>query len=316
MGLGLKGHVTVDFQDSYGTAQTSSLEPIPIISESVVHAIDVLAERGMYGRLDESPHHQGPSMNQGAIEVQAHPIAMGIPLKSVLGNVTTTSDTAKQIHSFKPAASDFDGGFAPVPPFTAEIHRDVGSAGQYYDMVGNQCTLNIAAGEIMGLTWNVLGGGFTRAAAGSPTFVNAKPFQWSQFSGSLDGVAFSDLRRLQIRHDNAIQAEHTNAGTRSPNRFARSNFRMIEVTGQAIFLVHSSWDVFLSGSEFPLVGYFTGAESPNSFKFDIPALRFKTFEPKMTGPGRVLADFTAQAMYHTGSATAIEYTLENTKTYY
>ncbi len=315
IGYGQRGHLMWDFQNSYGTSKVDSLEAIPIISESVVHTIEQLVEQNMYARLAESPRHEGMHGVAGSIEMESHPIAMGFPLKAALGQVTTTSDTAKQVHVFQPVAADFDGR-AAVPPSTLEFHRDQGSAGLYFDMLADTLRLNIANGQLLSLSTAMIGAGFTRQAAGSPTFAPGKPFQWAQFSGSLGGIGILDIRNLQLEFNNQLEARHTLQNCRTPYRIKRTGPQLVELSGTLEFAQHSYWDALLDQSEIPFIAHFTGAESPTSLKIDVPAFRFKTFEPGIAGPGIVEAVFTAQGVFHTGSNTALEITLENTREFY
>jgi hypothetical protein len=82
-----------------------------------------------------------------------------------------------------------------------------------------------------------------------------------------------------------------------------------------LFQSHSYYDAFLAQTEYPFVINFAGT-SPSTIKFDFPKLRFKSFEPTISGPGIIEASFTAGAMYWADSATAMHITLTNTHEVY
>lgn len=313
-GYGMNGHVMANFQDAYGASQTTSLHAIPIIDESITYAVEQLVEAGMYGRFTENPHHEGFRTIEGTINVEANAQSMGWWLKSILDNPTTTSDTGTQTHVFKPATSDFHDK-AALTPLTLEIHRDVGSAFIYYDLIGNQMDLNISNGEFLTMGIGFIGAGFSRVGASSPTFPTEKPFKFDQVSASYNGAAIEDIIDLNISFANGLEALYTLANTTAPTRIKRTDHMHVELSGTMVFGSHSYHQAFENQDESPFVLFFKG-DTPHTFKVDIPLLRFYSFDPVAAGPGLVEAAFTAGAMYSTTSATTVEATLVNTQTYY
>lgn len=316
-GYGMKGHVMVNFQDSMGTAQTSSLQAVPITEEGLVHSIEQITEANMFARYGESPYHEGAHTVEGDVSLESNPTAIGWFLKSAFGfnSTTTTSDSGLQSHVFVPATSDFDCR-APVDPMTIETYRDVGSAALYYDLFCNNLTLNVANGQLLTMTAAMMGSGFSRKANATPVYDIAPPFIWDQASASYNGAAVTDLRDLTVTFNNNFEAVHTLTGSKAPHRYRRTAHQVVEVTGNMVFASESYMQAFEAQSEQSFVVHFSNATSPHAFTMDFSKLRFKNFEPTMAGPGLIEASFTAGAMFDTTSNRACTFTLVNTQTYY
>ena len=314
-GYGMQGHVMFAFQNSFGTSNVASLQALSVTEESITLGIDQVVEAGMYARFGESPYHTGFQTIEGDVTQEASPIGLGYFLKSALGLTSTISAAGTQTHIFKSTAADFDANVATTP-LTLEVNRDVGSAAVYYDMAGNTFALNIANGELLTATLGVLGGKFTKEAANSPTFPTASPLKWDQSSISFGGANVLDIQDLTLNINNNLENRFTLQNCNVPFKIKRTAQQQIELSGTFIFQQHSYWDAFIAQTEHSLVMHWAGAESPNSLKIDIPKLRFKSFEPSISGPGIIEAAFTAGAMFDASSNTAIEFTLINTVTAY
>lgn len=311
-GYGMLSHVMLQFQNSFGTSEVTSQEAIAVTESNLIKGVEQIIEAGQYGKFSESPYHDGPQSFEGDISLEASPISMGYFLKSVIGYTNTVSDTDDNKHVFKPRTADFDS-LAACEPLTIEQYLDVGSAGLFTDMIGNTLAINIANGELMDLTAGFIGGGFTRKAAGTPTYPTAKPFKWDQMSASFNDADVLDIRDLTINVNNNLEALHTMQNCSVPRKIKRTAQQVIELTGTILFQSHSYWQAFEAGMEAPFVVNFAGSQSPNSVKFDFPLLRFKTYEPVNAGPGIIEASFTAGAMFSVTSNTTMEVTLVNTQ---
>ncbi len=315
VGYGMKSHVMWNFQDSYGTSQVTSLQAIPVTEESLNLEIEVFAEENFYARFGESPYHEGQHSISGDISMQAHPIAMGWLLKSTLGLTSTTSDTNDQTHVFKPRTTDFDG-YAAGDPATVEVYYDTGSAAVYYDLVGNNLSLSVTNGELLSVTAGFVGAGFSRKAAGSPTYTEAKPFIWNQFSGSYDGNDICELKDLTVDYNNNVEADWTLCASKAPQRIKRTSQQTVELSGTMLFEAHSYMQEFEAQTEKRFLANFAGQEAPNSLLIDIPKMRFETFEVSIADAGMIEASFTARGIFDTTSNYALEITLVNTQEYY
>jgi len=309
---GMKSHLMVNFQNSFGTVFTSSLDAVPIISEGLTQAKEQLVEQSMYARFQESPYHEGQNMVQGDVQMEALPTEMGYFLKSVFGQVSTTSGAGTQTHVFETRNVDFDDRSA-TPPMTFEVFRDVGSAYQYYDCLVNNLNLNIANGQLINMTAGMVASGFTRSAASTPVFGSSKPFIWDQSSVSFNDVEVLDLSDLTVNIQNNLEHQWTLKDGKVPHRAVRTSQQTIEVSGTFRFNSQSYQQSFEAQDETSFIVTLTNIDSPHTLKMDFSKLRFKTFDATIAGPGTIDASFTAQAIYNTSSATCATFTLVNTK---
>ena len=316
MGYGMLGHVAWDFQNSYGTSKVSSQKFIPFLSENFNFRVEELREGNMYGRFGEPPFHESMKHIAAELSMEAHPQAMGVLLKSVFGQVTTTSATGVQNHEFIPRnTADFDDR-AVSQPATIEVNRNVGSAGLYYDVVGSRLQLAIANGQLLRLDWNGIGAGFSRGAPATATYPAHKPFRWVQSSVSYNAWEVQDLRDLRVTLDTPLEAIYTLGTSNTPFRIKRSGFYTVEVAGTLQFAQHSFWLDFENFATRRFFANFVSSDAPHVVTIDVPRMRFNSFNPVIAGPGLVQAAFTAKGEFDTNSSYALRVLLVNTETYY
>lgn len=313
MGYGMRSHAMVAFQDSYGTLNTASLTALAYTEETLEYNKPQINEAGMYANISNNPYYNGPTAVQGGLVMEASPTALGWFLRSAIGLTSTTSDTDKQVHIFKPRTADFDNRAANTP-MTIEMNRDVGSAAIYYDCIGNNFQLNAANGELLSASLDFIGAGFSRKEKATPTFPTARMFKWDQMSAQFNGAAIYDLQDLTITMNNNLEARYVQQNCNAPYRIVRSDRQMIEMSGTFVFDSHSFWDAYLAnaGSDYPMVFNWATEQTPNQLKLDMPKCRFLSFNPHPAGAGLVEAAFTAAAIYHQASDTAFQITLTNT----
>ncbi len=170
MAYGMKGHIGISFQQSFGTAFTGSMFYIPFISESIVEAIPPIISEGITGRFEEGDSYEGAHEIGGDITIPAHPILIGLALKAWMGQSSSALTTSYYTHTFKPRTSDFDD-FAAVPPITIEVYRDAGSAYQYYDMLCSNLTFEYAHNALIKVTTTFKGGKFAKLVKTVPSYV-------------------------------------------------------------------------------------------------------------------------------------------------
>jgi hypothetical protein len=319
MAYGRSGHLAIHFQNSFGTSNTSSAHFIPLISETVQEKIGQLIEDNLYGRLAESPYHEGLHEVSGEIRTEAHPIYLGAFLKAALGGVTTTAQGSAFLHEFLPKAADWDE-FAAVPPLTLEIHRDAGSAFLYYDVLASELSLEIAHGQLLSAGLAVVGGRFSRKASAVPSFHAGRPWTWDVVSASYDGGAIADLRQLTLRFNNQLAAFHTLGGGKAPRRVKRDGAQQVGVEGALLLQDQALFQRYLDQSERRLLLTFAGETIANSYAalltLDVPRLRFGEFKPALSGPGQLEVAFAGNGVYDTSSGYALRVTLTNTKAVY
>ena len=310
-GYGMKGHVMFAFQQSFHTSNVASLQALAITEESITLTKEQVIEQGMYASFAESPYYNGASTVEGDITMEASPLALDFLFKSALRTTQVTSTATAMTHEYKTTSADFDA-YAASDPLTLEIHRDVGSAAVYYNMCGNTFTLNVANGELLTATLGLLGGEMTKKSASSPTFPTAFPFKWDQSSISIDGAVVLDVQDLTLTINNNLENRWTLQQSSTPYKVKRTGWQTIELTGTFIFQQHSYWDAFINQNYNSLVMNWSSTQAPNKLTIDLPRIKFKSFEPNMSGPGIVEAPFTAQALLLPSSNTAIHITMVNT----
>lgn len=318
---GMRGHLIWNFQNSFGTKFTGSNQTVPFISETIANKMEHLAEQGMYGRFGQGPHHEGAHSVAGDIRMESHGIGMGWPIKAVFGQVTTTSGTGKQTHEFIPRNTvDWDD-FAAGPPVTMEILRGISgtdSAALYFDLVGNSIEFNIANKQLLNINAGFIGAGFVRKSAATPSFPSAEVFRWSQASASFNAWAHADLLDLTVGLQNNLELVYTLNNSNTPRAIKRTDFYAVNVSGRAQFVSQSLWLDFdpFNASPSRFFVTFNGRVSPYEFTLDVPAMRFMTFEPQISGKGVIEAAFTARGEFDTNSSYALRAVLVNTQTYY
>jgi hypothetical protein len=319
MAYGQLGHLGLCFQESVGTLLTSSMSFVPLVSESVAESIEPLVETGMYGRLAESPTQEGIHKVEGEVRTEAHPIQIGTFLKAVLGSAASTLQGSAYRHEFLPAASDWDG-YAAVPPLTVEIHRDVGSAFVYYDMLGATLALEIAQGQLLSAKASLVGGRMTRRAGLTPSYPAGRPYTWDVVSASYNGQGISDLRKVALVFDNQLAAQYTLSSGKYPRRVVRDGPQTVSVAGTLVLRDQVLFQEFLDQSEKPLLMTFDGPQVASGttarLTLEVPRLRFTEFAPQLAGPGQVEVGFAAKGIYDTTSNYALRATLVNTQPNY
>lgn len=316
MPYGMNSHLHLNFQNSFGTAQVTSMHAVPIISSTLAKSIEQVLEGGMYARYGESPRHEGGNMVQGDIQMEGHPIAIGHLLKSGFGQVTTvTSTNGVNKHVFTPRTADFDDR-AAGHPMTAVEYFDNGSAAQYHSLVGNNLSMEIANKELLKVTLGVMGTGFSRVAATTPTFPAGLPFIWDSSSASYNSAAINDLRSLTFGVNNNLEAQYTLTSSKLPYRIIRTAPYQVTVGGTLQFESHSYWQAFEAQSEVNFTYNLAGQFAAHNLQVIIPKMRFTEFAPQISGPGQIEVSFNAIGAYDTTSSTAIMVILINSQTYY
>lgn len=319
MAYGQSGHFALCFQQSFGTSFTDSAFFIPLISENIGEKINQLTENNMYGRLSESPYHEGTHEITGDLRTEAHPLYLGTLLKAALGQVTSTLQTSAYLHEFTPLTNDWDA-FAATPPTTLEIHRDVGSAFIYSDLLANNLTLEIAHGQLLSTTLGFLGGGFTRSSPSTTNYQSGRPWSWEVVSASYDGTGQPDFRQINVIFENQLTGHFTFSGSNTPYRIKRDGPQKVSIEGTFLMQDQTLLQEYLDQSEKRLLVSFTGESLGGSemtiLTVDVPRLRFTELAPQLSGPGQLEVSFSGVGMVDTTSNYALRITLTNTQPSY
>ncbi len=321
MSYGMKTNIGISFQNSYGTALASSIYWIPFLTEGFAVGKEPLVSENMTGVFDEGAHYEGLNANEGPLEMEANPIAMGVILKAVMGSPTTVTSGAYYTHTFKPRTADFDVYAAGIPLTVTKDLGDAGSAHRYYDMVASKLSLSVANGELLKTSIELMGGKYTQVAAPAASYPAGKGWTWDVASVSLSGTANADISELNLELDESLENKYTLNATKTPSRTKRSGRRTLSVGGTLIFDSQTEYQQFLSQSERNLTVTMKGSVAVQSGYYDeltmiVPLLRYVEFKPVAGGAGKLEVGFSGKGVYSTTSATALHITLANTQAAY
>jgi len=323
MSYGLDSQLSITFQNSWGTALTNSRYGIPFTGEGFAVAKETIMAENMTGRYDEGQMYEGINTNEGSIDCEVNPIALGAMLKAMFGSPTTASSgTGMKNHVFKPPTTDFDIYAAKVPCTIYKNLADGGSAHLYYDMVANKFSLSISNGELLKANVEFIGGKYSQIGSMSVANPSNLGFTWDVASVTFGGSAQLGIRDLNIAIEEGLEVKHfVAAGVKTPGRIKRSGSRSVTIGGTIVFDNQNEYQQFLSQSERELVLFLQGPTLIQSgyydmLKIQIPGMRYSEFKPVAGGPEEVEVGFSAKGVYNVNSATAIQITLTNTQPSY
>ena len=320
MSYGMDAGIGISFQNSYGTAFTSSMHWLEPISESVDLKKAQLVRKGLRGIYDEGAYQEGANTVGGDISIEARAIPLGVLLSAVMNRTTVTS-TGVYTHTFKPRTADWDG-FSAERPFTYHKHLgDVGSAHLYADMNGNNLEMAIKDGELLTAKLGIVGGTYSQIAEVAAVYPTGDALNWAVASASLGGSGRADFRALNVTVNNNLEAKHTLSTSKYPMRVKRGGVRSVEVSGTLIFSSQTDMQSFIGQTE---QRFFLQLTAPTmiqsgyyeSLNIDVPSMRFTDHPITVGGPAELEVAFKAKGVYNTGSATNIAITLVNSKAGY
>lgn len=308
------------FQDSFGTPLTDSMYWIPFTSEELGIDKPPLIEQDMTGIFDEGAHYEGPNTITGDINMEAHPISLGVFLKAAMGDPSTVTSDALYSHTFKPRIADWDEKSAGIP-CTVQKYFGVGSADLLSDMVVGTYEFNISNGEFLMFKAGFVGGTFSQQARIAPSYPTGKRWTFDQSSNSMGDVGQPAISTLTVTVEESIEASHTLNTSKYPSRVKRTGFRTVNVSGTIKFDNKDEYEEFLNQTERQLIGTFTGNVEVQSgyydtLKIDVPLARYTEFKPVAGGPNEIEVSFSSKGVYSVDSATALAVTLTNTQAAY
>jgi hypothetical protein len=293
---------------------------MPFISEGFQEKIPRITAEGMRSRYESGPRFAGFNEYAGELVTEVHPILIGKILKGWCGQNSSVATGSYITHTFLPRTTDWDTSHASLPPLTAEVYRDTGSAMLYSDMLIDGFTLDIAHGKLLKMTASCIGANAAKSAKTTPTYLSGSEFTWNQCSISLGGSGQDDISQLTIKGSNALEAKGTLDGTLKPNRILRNGIRTLEISGTMILDGDTQRDAYRAGTAQQLIVTVTGQECCSGFntmlKIDIPSMIYTEFPDNIGGPGLIEVGFKAEADYNTNSATMVKFTLINSQTAY
>jgi len=320
MTYGMRSTLALAYQGSGTATNVASLYHLQAIKESFAPDLPPLMEQGMRGRLDENPYYFGPRATPGEIEMEAHPINLGVLVGAICARSVLSTSGSLYTHQFLPRAADWHARWAGQP-CTVLRYLDTGSADRFTDLVANELELSVSAGEFLKVKVGFVGGAHDQIAAVAASYPSGKLYTWEQGSCALDGSAIVLFPELSIKQTEKIDAGHTLSGSSNPSRAKRTGYREVRISGKAKFDDQTQYQRFLAGSEGLLQITFRGPTVVQSgfydeFKIFVPAFRLTEYKPMAGGPGEIEVGFQGVGAYDATSAQAIWYTLQNTQAAY
>lgn len=321
MSYGMKTNVGLCFQNSFGTLLTNSVYWIPYLSEEFAVTKEALVSENMTGIFDEGPTYEGMNAVSAKLEMEAHPITMGVFLKAMFGPAAVVTSAAYYSHTFKPRTADFDIYAANNPCTIVKDLGEGGSAHLFSDVVASKLSLSVANGELFKLSVEMMGGKYSQVVAPSATYPTGKNWTWDVASVSLAGTANGDLSELNLEIDDSLENKYTLNNTKTPSRTKRSGKRTMSVGGTLIFDNQTEYQQFLAQSERNLTVNLKGTTVVQSGYYDnlqiiVPLFRYTEFKPVAGGAGKLEVGFSGKGVYSVSSANMLQITLSNTQASY
>lgn len=323
MAQGYDGFLGISKQNSWGDV-SSVFNFVPIVSESVVHNINVLEGAGIVSRYDGPQIYEGLHSCEGAIDMELHPVMAGHFLKGLCGVCSTAVAQSGYVftHQFTLTQAPFDStGQAALPPYSLQIYRGVEEAFRFSDCQFNTAEITVAAGQMTKINVGVISRVCSLMTAATASYYGENIYAFNTASISLGNAAVSDYEEVRIALDNRIEGVATLNGTRQISRAVRNNYRLIKVSGTLDLPDLDEYDAFVAQSERRLFITLTNPTQVRSGYYeyctiDIPTFRYEAFPVNIGGAGRITVGFAGRALYNSGSGTAMKITLQNTLSSY
>ena len=314
------GYMGMSFQSSFGTANVSSMDYMPIVSESLTHEIEQIVTQTLQARFEEGPSYAGQENFKGDVVMEVHPIHVVKLLKAWSGQSSPTLVGSVYTHRVIPVQTAWDN-FAALPPVTVEIYRDAGNSSYlFYDMCVDALTFEIANGALWRTTVGFVGGKFQKNAKAAPTYIPGSAYPFDVTSLQLGGAANVDHSKVTIKMNNKLKPMFFLNGLRTPGRILRGDKRTIDISGTTVYMNDTQADIFRAQTAQALVINARGQSLTTSqwadFFIRIPQMRYTTYPANIAGPGLIEVGYSGVAKYDESSATMIEFTMQNTRSGY
>jgi len=322
MSYGEDVQIALNIQNSFGELQVGSLFFIPFLSENISLKKEPIVRQGLRGVYDDGEVSEGMNTIDGDLEVEAHPILLGVMLKAALGQPTTSAVGSVFSHLFTPRQDDFDQFSSNFPLTVTKNTADGGSAQIFYNMVVSNLELNIAGGELQKAKISLMGGDWTQQAAPAASYLTEVDWTWDVSSIQVGGSNLVGLKDLSFKIDIPNDSSFTlGQGDKFPSHTKRSGFRVVTVDGTLIFDNQTEFQKFINQSDEELIFTLTGETEVGSGYYDVleikvPKFRYLEHPIEAGGPGQIEVGVSAKAVYSTSSNTAIQITLQNTQSSY
>ena len=322
MGFGGAGYLAIARQDDFNT-HSNSLMYVPFLNETLTTKIEQLTEQSLIHRnYDERVTRTGLLSVSGNIELEARTIVIGDFLRGCLGVSSVTNPVSGVVykHLFLPTTQPTFGASekVPVPPYTIQVFKDVGSSHQFTDAIINGLTFQFNAMQIMKVSASIVArvSSLSNPATGTISYFGERVFVTDQVSIRIAGGVSGDIETLTIDMNNSIEGVQTLNDTNLYSRFHRTDFRKFRVSGSMDFADQSEYNIFRSQAQqrfrVSMISNTTISSGYNEkIFFDMPVVRYASYEAPISGIGRVTAEFDGQCLHDAASGYALRVILTN-----
>jgi hypothetical protein len=312
MGMGQIGHIGFSRETSWGTAVIAT-KYLEAMSESLALTIDRFEIKNVSGLYTAADDMSGLRRIAGNIVFPVFPEVVGHFLRGVFGNPTVSVVLSGNLHTniFKTPTADFAAG-VPAAPYTFEVYRDVTSSHQYAGSVISGLSMSVQPNQDLRATASIIAKSTSVISKTTPTFVSSpvEPFNFAQASLSLGGSATAVIEALTVNMDQQLEGVAALNASTVIAKIRRRGPQMIGVSGTVDFDNLTEYTNFVNQTEQALSVNFRS----NSFNLliELPRVIYTAFPAQIGGKERLTVNFDGAARYHTGSATAIAFTLTTT----
>lgn len=309
---GARAQMALGFETTYGTPPVAGkFWKMPFASENLGAEQGLLASELLgYGR-DPLPPVLDAITNEGDIVVPIDARYIGVWLKAIFGNPTTTGSAGAYSHEFR------SGGYT-LPSFAVEIGMpEVPAFFTHKGCVANSISWTMARSGLVTASVNVVAQNEAKAAAtaaGTLTELALTRFGAFQAGITRDAAALGSIVQAQVNYSNNLDKIEV---IRADGAIDGADPSVAALTGtlEARFADTTLLDQALNGTACAL-----------SFKYTISAsvslelVAHKVYLPRpklaLQGPGGVQATFNWQAAYDSVTGRMCTVTLKNDQATY
>lgn len=312
-GYGFLGAIGMGVEATWGTAATRDIF-FKAMNESLVGSIERIDIDNIAGQTEEPDDYGGQKMAAGDIAFAGRPRPLGAFLYAAMGIDTVSEIEAGELfgHSFTIRSGDVSST-NPLPSYTIEVDRGVGSGFLYEGACVSKLDLEVAWNESMRATANLVAKSQGVSAKTAPAYVNSPvyPFGFETASLQINGAAAAHIERFKISIDNQLEAKGALNNSRNVNAIRRNGFVLLRFELTARFEGLGDYDLWNNETEFPMILSMTRA---NSFFFmvDAPRCRLDEYPPAASGREAITVAATGRCLLHAGSGESLQITMNDT----
>lgn len=321
------------------------------VSESLEHKLEELEEGSITGYKDAPPSHKGTDFGEGDIEFEPNPDAIGSFMRGAFGLSSGTlvchaGSTGANSNAYGAGRPVFQHRFTPIqtafsdqsflPPYHLMSYKDTGSAFFFQGAVIPNVEFTIEAGQLAKSKATIMSRGVTRLARTSSlsalSVPKSRPWVWDMASiqvglSAASLAANTNFESITLALDTPLEGVVLLDGNKQYAEFQVNEFRRVQISGTISFRNQEEYDAFVAyenrylrvtlrnSNSAMILGNPSSAFYP-TLQFDVPQMKFLTYQVPVQGPNRLQSQFTARAEFDTTSLYQIEAVLTNVTSLY